>query len=158
MPTPPSSPARTVGRIALGAMLLFAGTSHLTFAREDFRAQVPPWVPLDVDAVVLVSGVVEIGLGVVLVVLPRQQRRIGLLVALFFVAVLPGNIAQFTEHRDAFGLDTDAERALRLLGQPVLVAWAWWSTRTAPRDRGGPHPVSTSTAVPVAGHRPVVRP
>jgi uncharacterized membrane protein len=121
---------RAVARIALGGVLVFAGTSHLTFARHDFRAQVPPWVPLDVDAVVLVSGVVEIGLGLLLVFLPRHQRRIGLLAAVFFVAVLPGNIAQLTEHRDAFGLDTDTKRALRLLGQPVLVAWAWWSTRT----------------------------
>ena len=121
---------RSVARVALGGALVFAGAGHLTFAREDFRAQVPPWVPLDVDEVVLMSGVVEIGLGVILAVLPREQRRIGLLAALFFVAVLPGNIAQLTEHRDAFGLDTDAKRALRLLGQPVLVAWAWWSTRT----------------------------
>jgi uncharacterized membrane protein len=121
---------RSVARVVLGGVLVFAGTSHLTFAREDFRAQVPPWVPLDVDEVVLVSGVVEIGLGLMLAVLPREQRRIGLLAALFFVAVLPGNIAQLTEHRDAFGLDTDTKRALRLLGQPVLVAWAWWSTRT----------------------------
>ena len=121
---------RAVARIALGGALVLAGTSHLTFARHDFRAQVPPWVPLDVDAVVLMSGVVEIGLGLLLVFLPRHQRRIGLLAAVFFVAVLPGNIAQLTEHRDAFGLDTDTKRALRLLGQPVLVAWAWWSTRT----------------------------
>jgi uncharacterized membrane protein len=121
---------RSVARVVLGGVLVFAGASHLTFAREDFRAQVPPWVPLDVDEVVLMSGVVEIGLGLILVLLPREQRRIGLLVALFFVAVLPGNIAQLTEHRDAFGLDTDLKRALRLLGQPVLVAWAWWSTRT----------------------------
>ncbi|MCZ2830652.1 hypothetical protein O2W14_17580 [Modestobacter sp. VKM Ac-2986] len=121
---------RSVARVVLGGVLVLAGAGHLTFAREDFRAQVPPWVPLDVDEVVLMSGVVEIGLGLMLVLLPREQRRIGLLAALFFVAVLPGNIAQLTEHRDAFGLDTDAKRALRLLGQPVLVAWAWWSTRT----------------------------
>ena len=126
---------RAVARIALGGALVFAGTSHLTFARHDFRAQVPPWVPLDVDAVVLVPGVVEIGLGLLLVFLPRHQRRIGLLAAVFFVAVLPGNIAQLTEHRDAFGLDTDTKRALRLLGQPVLVAWAWWSTRTESPSR-----------------------
>lgn len=121
---------RSVARIALGAALVFAGTSHLTFAREDFQAQVPSWVPLDVDAVVVASGVVEIGLGLLLVCLPRHQRQLGLLAAVFFVAVFPGNIAQLTEHRDAFGLDTDTKRALRLLGQPVLVAWAWWSTRT----------------------------
>ncbi|WP_369130404.1 DoxX family protein [Modestobacter roseus] len=121
---------RSIARIALGTTLVFAGTSHLTFAREEFRAQVPPWVPLDVDDVVLMSGVVEVGLGAILVALPREQRRIGALAAAFFTAIVPGNVAQYTQHRDAFGLDTDAKRALRLLGQPVLVAWAWWSTRT----------------------------
>ncbi|MCZ2818150.1 DoxX family protein [Modestobacter sp. VKM Ac-2984] len=128
---PPSRPRlRSAARIALGGMLVFAGTSHLTFAREDFRAQVPPWVPIDTDDVVLASGVVEIGLGAALAALPREQRRIGAFAALFFTAIFPGNIAQYTGRRDAFGLDTDRKRALRLLGQPVLVAWAWWSTRT----------------------------
>jgi len=37
-------------------------------------------------------------------------------------------------HRDAFGLDTDTKRALRLIGQPLLIAWALWST-AALRDR-----------------------
>ncbi|GAA4753593.1 membrane protein [Modestobacter marinus] len=127
---PDQTRLRSIARIALGSTLVFAGTSHLTFAREEFRAQVPPWVPLDVDDVVLMSGVVEVGLGAILVGLPREQRRIGALAAAFFTAIAPGNIAQYTQHRDAFGLDTDTKRALRLLGQPVLVAWAWWSTRT----------------------------
>lgn len=43
--------------------MAFAGTSHLTFARKGFRAQVPPWVPIDTDDVVLLSGAVEIALG-----------------------------------------------------------------------------------------------
>ncbi|MCZ2839590.1 DoxX family protein [Modestobacter sp. VKM Ac-2985] len=128
---PPSRPRlRSAARIALGGMLVFAGTSHLTFARRDFRAQVPPWVPIDTDDVVLASGVVEIGLGAALAALPREQRRVGAIAALFFTAIFPGNVAQYTGRRDAFGLDTDRKRALRLLGQPVLVAWAWWSTRT----------------------------
>ena len=118
--------ARTVGQVALGATLAFAGASHLTFQREEFRAQVPPWVPLDTDVVVLASGVIEIALGGALLSTWRQPRRaaVGAIVAAFFVAVFPGNIAQFTERRDAFGLDTDAKRFVRLLFQPALVAWA----------------------------------
>ena len=72
-----TSPARTVGRIALGAMLLFAGTSHLTFAREEFAAQVPPWVPVDTDTVVVGSGLVELALGGALVALPKQRVAVG---------------------------------------------------------------------------------
>ncbi len=123
--------AKTAAQVALGGALAFAGTSHLTFAREDFQAQVPPWFPADPDAVVLASGVVEIGLGAALLATWRQPSRstVGKIAALFFVAVFPGNIAQFVEGRDAFGLDTDAKRALRLPFQPLLVLWALAATK-----------------------------
>jgi uncharacterized membrane protein len=101
--------------------------------RQEFQAQVPPWFPADPDLVVVVSGLVEIGLGAALLTVWRQpwRRRLGLLLALFFLAVFPGNIAQFTEHRDAFGLDTDTKRAVRLLFQPLLMLWAIVATRPA---------------------------
>jgi len=124
----PSSTARTIGRVALAAGLVFAGLSHLFWARREFRAQVPTWVPMDADAVVVASGAVEVGLGGALLVLPRERRRIGWIVAAFFVAIFPGNIAQFTEKRAAFGLDSDRARGIRLLFQPLLVALAIWST------------------------------
>ena len=121
--------ARTVGRWILGLFLAFAGTGHLTFARDEFQAQVPEWVPLDVDLVVLGSGVVEIALGLGLLLAPGPHRRtIGWLTAGFFVAIFPGNVAQYTEGRDAFGLDNDTARLTRLFFQPVLVAWALWAT------------------------------
>ena len=123
------SALRTTARIALGATLVFAGITHLTVARKEFRAQVPEWLPLEPDDVVIMSGVVEVGLGGALVLLPRESRRIGVIVAAFFTAIFPGNISQLTQHRDAFGLDTDRKRAIRLLFQPVLVALALWSTR-----------------------------
>lgn len=104
------------------------GVGHLTFARQDFQAQVPDFVPLDPDVTVLASGVVEIALGSSLILLKSRRAAIGLVLALFFVAVFPGNIAQWVNHRDAFGLDTDQARATRLIFQPVLIAWALWST------------------------------
>ncbi|TGO06130.1 putative membrane protein [Serinibacter arcticus] len=124
-----SSPARTIGRIALGAILIFAGISHLTFAREEFQAQVPGWFPLDEDLVVVGSGLVEITLGGSLL-LARGRRRIqvGWIVAAFFVIIFPGNIAQYLERTDGFGLDTDAKRLARLPGQVGLVLLALWST------------------------------
>ncbi|PWC03467.1 hypothetical protein [Agromyces badenianii] len=125
---PLSTVPRTIGRFALAAALVFAGLSHLFWARKEFRAQVPSWVPMDADAVVVASGAVEIALGGALVALPRERRRIGWIVAAFFTAVFPGNIAQFTEKRPAFGLDSDRARGVRLLFQPLLVALALWST------------------------------
>lgn len=131
---PPTSRSRTLARWLLGAVLLGAGVSHLTFAREEFRAQVPPWFPVGDDPVVLVSGLVEISLGAALLAWARGRVTVGLVVAAFFVAIFPGNIAQYVEGRDAFGLDTDQKRLARLFGQPVLVAWALWATG-AWRDR-----------------------
>ena len=129
------SPLQDLARKALGATLLLTGTAHLTFARREFRVQVPPWVPVDPDTVVLASGVVEIALGVGTLALPRQRVRIGLVLAAFFVAVFPGNISQYTQQRDGFGLNTDTLRFVRLLFQPVLVAWALWSTGALTRRR-----------------------
>jgi uncharacterized membrane protein len=126
--SPGSSWPQRIARWLLGGALLFAGISHLTVNREEFLAQVPPWLPLDADFVVLASGAVEIGLGLALLVLGRWRVQVGWLVALFFLAIFPGNIAQFTEGRDGFGLDTDLARGIRLLFQPVLVAWALWSS------------------------------
>lgn len=124
----PTSRVQDGFRILLGAMLLFAGVSHLTVSRTEFLAQVPGWVPIDADLVVVLSGVAEIALGAALVLLARQRVVVGLVAAAFFVAIFPGNISQFVDGDDGFGLDTDAARAVRLLFQPVLVAWAMWST------------------------------
>lgn len=131
---PRTSVLRTTGRLLLGAFLLFAGTAHLTIAREEFAAQVPAWLPLDTDLVVVSSGVVELLLGGALVVLTRHRVLVGWIVAAFFVAVFPGNIAQYVDGVSAFGLDTDAARLTRLFFQPILVLWALWSTG-AWRDR-----------------------
>lgn len=123
------STLRTVARIALGGALLAAGTGHLTTQREEFRAQVPDWFPADEDAVVVVSGVVELLLGAALIFAGKRRAPIvGVIAAGFFVAIFPGNIAQWIEGKDGFGLDTDQKRFARLFFQPVLVAWALWST------------------------------
>jgi uncharacterized membrane protein len=117
-------------RILLGASLVFAGVTHLTVARQEFQAQVPPQLPLDPDTTVLASGAVEIALGSALALAPaRHRRKVGLAAAAFFVAIFPGNVAQWWYRRDGFGLDTEAKRFTRLFFQPVLVAWALWSTR-----------------------------
>lgn len=119
---------RAVSQVALGVVLVSAGVSHLTVSRIEFQAQVPTWLPLDPDFVVISSGIVEILLGLALITLWRFRKRVGLLVAIFFVAIFPGNINQFVNGIDAFGLNSDSARALRLLFQPVLVLWALWST------------------------------
>jgi uncharacterized membrane protein len=120
--------ARSIARIALGGALLFAGVGHLTSSRTEFQAQVPDWVGIDKDVVVILSGLVEIALGAALIVVRRRRALLGLAAGLFFIAVFPGNISQYIDGHDAFGLNSDAARRNRLFFQPVLVAWAWWST------------------------------
>ena len=115
-------------RVALGIALGYAGVTHLTSSRLEFQAQVPNWVPFSADFVVLASGVVEIVLGLALVFLVKYQVQVGWVVAAFFVAIFPGNISQYVNGIDAFGLDTDTKRLVRLFFQPLLVMWALLST------------------------------
>jgi len=111
----------------LGAALIYTGILHLTSSRLEFQAQVPTWVPFSPDFIVLASGVVEIVLGIALASL-RRRREIGIATALFFIAIFPGNISQYVNKVDAFGLDSDQARFIRLLFQPLLVTLALWST------------------------------
>jgi uncharacterized membrane protein len=132
--------ARAVARLLLGAAMVGAGVLHLTTQRQQFQAQVPDWFPVDEDLTVLASGVVEIALGAAFVALPRRRRLVGALLAAFFVVVFPGNVAQYVEGTDAFGLDTDRERLIRLFFQPVLVLLAlfgggWWQRTRRRRAR-----------------------
>jgi uncharacterized membrane protein len=119
---------KAIARYLLGAALIYAGVGHFTFSRTEFQAQVPPWVPLDADLVVLASGAVEIALGLGLIFISRYRKQIGWLTAAFFLAIFPGNISQYLTQTDAFGLNSDEARLTRLFFQPLLVVWALWAT------------------------------
>ena len=132
-----SALARTAARLLLGSVMVGAGVLHLTTQRQEFRAQVPEWFPVDEDLTVLGSGVAEIALGAAFVALPGRRRLIGGLLAAFFVVIFPGNVAQYLEGTDAFGLDTDRKRLVRLFFQPLLVLWALYGGGWLRRDRRG---------------------
>ena len=123
---------KKLAQLLLGVALTFAGFSHLGSNRQEFRAQVPTWLPLDPDFVVIASGIVEISLGLSLIttllIFKRYRRVVGLITALFFVAIFPGNLNQYINQIDAFGLDSDQKRLIRLFFQPPLVIWALWSS------------------------------
>ena len=123
-------------QLSLGAFLISAGISHLGSNRTEFLAQVPTWLPLNADFVVVASGIVEITLGISLItttfILKQYRKQVGIVVAIFFILIFPGNINQYVNKIDAFGLDTDQKRLIRLFFQPLLVIWAVWSTRIKP--------------------------
>jgi uncharacterized membrane protein len=119
---------QNIFRIILALFMIYAGFSHLTFNRADFQAQVPDWIPLNKDLVVLLSGIVEMALGLGLAIWKKERARFGWALALFFVLIFPGNIAQYLDGKDAFGvLTSDRARFIRLFFQPVLIIWALWS-------------------------------
>jgi uncharacterized membrane protein len=115
-------------RILLGAFMVLAAIGHLTYQRSEFQAQVPDWIPLNKDLVVILSGIIELGLGLSMIFWKAQRVRVGLVLAIFYVLIFPGNIGQYVNHISAFGLDTDQARLIRLFFQPVLIIWALWST------------------------------
>ena len=120
---------QNIFRILLALFMTYAGFSHLTFNRVEFQAQVPDWLPLSKDLVVILSGIVEMALGLALLFWKKQRATIGWALAIFFVLVFPGNVAQYLDGKDAFGaLNSDRARLIRLFFQPVLIAWALWSS------------------------------
>jgi uncharacterized membrane protein len=123
------SPTQSIFCKLLGGFLVLAGLGHLSTQRQEFLAQVPAWLPIDGDLVVVISGIVEIILGVGLIILPGRYRvMVGWATAAFFVLIFPGNISQYVNRIEAFGLNSDVSRFIRLFFQPVLVIWAIWST------------------------------
>ncbi len=119
---------QNIFRILLAIFMIYAGYSHLAFNRQDFQAQVPDWIPLSKDLVVILSGIVEIVLGLGLAFWKKERVKFGWALALFFILVFPGNLAQYIEGKDAFVLNSDKARLIRLFFQPVLIAWALWSS------------------------------
>lgn len=123
-----TSLTQNIFRVLLVAFMVYAGFSHLTFNRMDFQAQVPDWVPMSKDLVVILSGIVEIALGFGLAFWKSKRTSFGWVLALFFVLIFPGNISQYVDGKDAFGaLESDNTRLIRLFFQPVLIVWALWS-------------------------------
>ena len=126
-------------QLLLGTFLSSAGISHLGSNRTEFLAQVPTWLPLNGDFVVVASGIVEITLGISLItttfILTQYRKQVGITVAIFFILIFPGNINQYVNKIDAFGLDTDQKRLIRLFFQPLLVIWALWAGGVGVRKR-----------------------
>jgi uncharacterized membrane protein len=127
---------KNILRILLGVFMITAAIGHFTFQREAFQAQVPDWLPLSKDLVVILSGIVEISLGLAMIFWKSKRPQDGIALAIFYVLIFPGNIAQYVNHTDAFGLDTDTKRLIRLFFQPILIYWALWSTNAFSYLRG----------------------
>lgn len=128
-PHPHTNTVQNIARVLLGSAMVFAAIGHFSFARQEFQAQVPDWIPFfSKDFVVIASGVVELLFGLSMVFLTRYKVYVGIALAVFYVLIFPGNIYQYTNRVDGFTLDNDTARLVRLFFQPVLILWALWST------------------------------
>ena len=115
-------------RILLGAIMVYAAIAHFTFRRKEFQGQVPNWVPMKKDTVVILSGVAELLLGIAMIFALPGKVWAGIALAIFYILIFPGNIAQYQSRSNAFRLKTDRARLIRLFFQPVLILWALWSS------------------------------
>tara|TARA_B100000378_G_scaffold220472_1_gene183864 strand:+ start:8862 stop:9305 length:444 start_codon:yes stop_codon:yes gene_type:complete len=127
-PSITTTKTQNIFRIILGSFMVFAAIGHFTFLRVEWQSQVPNWVPLDKNLVVILSGIVELTLGLSMLLLTRYKSYVGWALAFFYLLIFPGNIAQYINKEDFAGLNSDTARFIRLLFQPVLIAWALWST------------------------------
>ncbi|MFQ4136607.1 hypothetical protein PGN35_009825 [Nodosilinea sp. PGN35] len=119
--------SKTTLRGILAVCMVVAGILH--FAQpEPFIRIVPGFLPAPA-ALVYISGVIEIGLGIgLLVPAVRQQAAWGLVV--LFIAVFPANLNMAINHIEIAGVpNTWWFQAIRLPFQLVLIAWAYWYTR-----------------------------
>jgi len=123
-----TSGLQNILRILLGLFMTTAAFAHFTFWRSAFQAQVPNWVPLTKDLVVIISGVVELCFGLSMIFWYREKIMVGIALAIFYILIFPGNIAQYLNGVSAFGLNSNKARLARLFFQPVLALWALWST------------------------------
>ncbi|WP_042662141.1 DoxX family membrane protein [Haloferax sp. ATB1] len=129
---------KTPLRYAMGALYVLAGVMH--FVVPNAYAQVVPPVFPAALALVYVSGVAEIALGVG-VVFRRTQRIAAWGLIALLVAVFPANVYMATSDIVLEGVPaalrepSEAALWLRLPLQGVLVAWAWWYT--CPESDGG---------------------
>ena len=111
--------------------MLYIGIAHLSFRRIEFQAQVPTWLTTDkdlMDLVVLISGYVEIALGILMILGGKLKVKTGIALGIFYILIFPGNINQYIYEIDSLRLDSDNKRLIRLFFQPLLVLWAFWST------------------------------
>ncbi len=112
----------------MGLAYMFTGFMH--FYRPDFYVpMMPPYIPWH-EAMVFLSGVAELVLGVaVLIPTTRKLAAWGLIVLL--IAILPANIHIAVHNVPVFGASEGPGLAawVRVPFQAVLIAWAWWYTR-----------------------------
>lgn len=140
--------ARHSARIGMAVAMAFAGASHLLMPIP-FVQHLPAWVPMR-EELVLVTGLVEIGLGAALLLRRPLRRWAGFALAGYLVAVFPSNVYVAVAQVEVDGQPGGAYPWLRLPFQLLFVAWALWSTQDPAGSSAEPSTGPTATRRPDA--------
>ena len=122
---------KTISQWLLAVLMVFAGVMHLI--RPAFFLKImPPYLPLHLELVYL-SGVIEIGLGICLLI-PRYSRFAAWGIIALLIAVFPANIYLY-QHQEIVPA-SQTVHLLRLLFQGVLIWMAFWQTQKSVSTSG----------------------
>jgi len=113
-----------IGKRVFAALFIIAGISHFV-ATGFFLKIMPPYLPFHLT-LVLVSGLIEITLGILLLV-PRYSSLAAWGIDALLIAVFPANIYVY-QHQELFPFPWFLH-LLRLPFQGVLILWAFVYTR-----------------------------
>ena len=120
---------KAILKYVMGLFYVGAGVMH--FVNPDFYLKImPPYLPWHRFLVDL-SGVCEIGLGV-LVMVPRTTRLAAWGIIALLLAVFPANIFAY-QHQELIPNFSPTAHLVRLPLQGVAILWAWWYTRPEQR-------------------------
>ena len=108
----------------LGLVLVLSGIVH--FIKTEFYVQImPSFLPFS-EALVYISGLVEIVLGLLLCYCKTTQKAaFGIII--LFIAIFPANINMYFNH-ERFA-NSELELLLRLPVQFILIYWAYLYTK-----------------------------
>ena len=113
-------------KIIFALLFMVAGANHFVESKF-YEAIVPPYLPWP-RALVVISGIAEIVLGVWLLI-PKFSPYAAWGLILLLIAVVPANVHMAT-HPDLYPTIPPVLLWLRLPLQAVLVLWAYCYTRT----------------------------
>ena len=145
----PRSPWRAHARRGMAAAMVVAGVAHLV-GPDPFVQHLPGWVP-GRELLVLLTGLIEIGLGFALVGPPARRGATGRVLALYLVAVWPANVYVAVAGVDVDGLPGGRYPWIRLPFQVLFIAWALWSTGARATVSGDGAPPTGPGAVTTDG-------
>lgn len=118
---------RELGSYSMVIFLVFFGLSHF-YKQDELILMLPDFIPFP-EFIIFITGIIEITLAVGLL-FPTTRRLSGILIAVYFIAVLPANIYKAVNTVEISGtLSNDTVAWLRIFFQPIFIVWALYCSK-----------------------------